>query len=607
MPYSVENPPAATKGLPTHAQEIFIAAFNSAFKQYEGDEAKSNATAWAAVKTKFEKKGEDWVARESLAKPKEKVVAKGVDVVEISCPKCDGERFEPDGQHLKCAKCGTLVESKLQPLYSEIIQEVGRRNAAADSIRVKKIVELCQELLSSEADEVKTSEAVKEAESVLTWLKEQAVVKVEDGIQYPAEAFAYAPDDVTEWKLRLWEGLKVSKSQLGYAAASLSPGGLRGKRVEISESALPAVKRNIRAGYRSLGVPDDEIPKWVKETESRTLLTGYVPLTEAKLNKGTANITVIKAGFNASKDRFYPLDTLIRDHKVFEGLKMYADHPSNFDESNRPERSIRDWVGTLKNVRMEKNNVVGEAIIVEPWMQEKLATLRDKGMLGEMGVSINAVGSATTATIDGNKTNYIEKIARGRSVDFVTEAGAGGLVEIYEAERDIDVDFITLTTLQERRPELVKEIETAVKNTFILEVKRKMELETQVKELQESNAVLTAERDELKASKETAEKAKLIAETKAAIDEAVGKAELPAPAKTRILERFKDAVNSDGLAEAIKAETDYIAAITEAGKVKGMGGGKPDPEANQKSMRESWKRMHPEYTDAQLDVVMRGR
>ena len=552
MPYTVSSPPEAVKGLPEHAIAIFVAAFNAAFDEYNGDEGKSMATAWAAVKTKYQKNDTgDWVAKES------KVI-------------------------------------------SDIIHEASKRGKVNDP-KVQKVVLLTT---PSEADLV-------EADSVLTWLKLQEEVKTEDGIEFPASAFAYVPDTEapSTWKLRLWEGTdkKITRKQLGAAAAALSPGGFRGQRVQIPAEDLPAVKRKIRAAYRSLDVPDEEIPRWVQESTSRTLLAGYIPLTEAKYDKGMANITVIKAGFNSSKDRYYPLDTLVRDHKVFEGLKMYADHPSEFDESNRPERSIRDWVATLKNVHMEKDNVVGEAVIVEPWMQEKLATLRDKGMLGDMGISINAVGAATEATIEGQKTNYIERIARGRSVDFVTEAGAGGLVEMYEAERDVDVDFITLTTLKERRPDLVKEIETTIKNTLFKEAKNKMELENQVKELQESNATLTTEITNLKTEKETAEKAKLLAETKATVEAAVAKAVLPDLAKTRILERFKDAVNAEGLEEAIKAEQDYIAAITESGKVKGMGGGKVDPEVDQKAMKESWKRMHPEYTDTQLEVVMRGR
>lgn len=53
MPYAKDNLPDAVKRLPPHAQEIWLSAFNSAYEQYHGDEEKCNATAWAAVKTKY--------------------------------------------------------------------------------------------------------------------------------------------------------------------------------------------------------------------------------------------------------------------------------------------------------------------------------------------------------------------------------------------------------------------------------------------------------------------------------------------------------------------------------------------------------------------------
>ena len=62
--YSPDQPPDQIKGLPKHAQEIWIAAFNSAYEQYE-DEGKAAATAWAAVKTKYKQdKDGTWVALE---------------------------------------------------------------------------------------------------------------------------------------------------------------------------------------------------------------------------------------------------------------------------------------------------------------------------------------------------------------------------------------------------------------------------------------------------------------------------------------------------------------------------------------------------------------
>lgn len=53
MPYTIDKPPEQIKGLPHHAAEIWIAAFNAAIVEYD-DEGKAAATAWAAVKTKYE-------------------------------------------------------------------------------------------------------------------------------------------------------------------------------------------------------------------------------------------------------------------------------------------------------------------------------------------------------------------------------------------------------------------------------------------------------------------------------------------------------------------------------------------------------------------------
>lgn len=62
MPYTKKNMPENIKKIPSKAQDIFIAAFNSAFKQYNGDEEKSNAIAWAAVKKQFKKdKMGNWI------------------------------------------------------------------------------------------------------------------------------------------------------------------------------------------------------------------------------------------------------------------------------------------------------------------------------------------------------------------------------------------------------------------------------------------------------------------------------------------------------------------------------------------------------------------
>ena len=642
MPYSIDNPPDKIKDMPKHAQEIFISAFNNALKQYDGDEERANKVAYAAVKNEYKQdKDGNWIAKESEVSMKTKesmsdddkrnllqsalemkfpssdrVVPSGSWIVDIFDTEIvyrkDGIDYkasyviDPEGnvtfgEPTKVKRQTTYVAiESLQNAYAEILQEVGRRNASLDLARIKKIRELCEELLNDdEPEEKKTKEALKEAKSVLKWLQEQKAMKTEDDVKFPAEAFAYVPDieKPSGWKLRLWEDpeKKITRKELGIAAAALSPGGFKGQKVEIPKEALSAVKRKIRAAYRSLGVEDEDIPRWVQESTIRSLFANYIPLTEADIgSKGIAKIVVIQPGWgNPVDNHYYPAETLSRDYPVFEGAKMYADHQTEEEEKERPEGSIREWVASLKNVRFEEGvGIVGDAVIIEPWLQQKLAVLRDQKLLSEMGISIRAAGVGTKGKIDGKDANVVERITRVRSVDFVTEAGAGGGVLLYETEREFDIDVITLNVLRERRPDLVKSIESEVKETMLKEVKKAMEAEERIQELEGQVETLTTENTDLKNKNSEAEKAQRIAEAKSIIDEAIGKSELPDAAKERLVERFKDAESADGVEDAIKAEKEYLDKLAEGGKVKGLGPTDPDPQKSKEALKESFKAMY---------------
>jgi cation transport regulator len=71
MPYdNLKDLPGSVKSvLPTHAQEIYRAAFNNAWDEYkdpkerQGDasrETVAHKVAWAAVKQKYKKDGDRW-------------------------------------------------------------------------------------------------------------------------------------------------------------------------------------------------------------------------------------------------------------------------------------------------------------------------------------------------------------------------------------------------------------------------------------------------------------------------------------------------------------------------------------------------------------------
>lgn len=180
--------------------------------------------------------------------------------------------------------------------------------------------------------------------------------------------------------------------------------------------------------------------------------------------KGVLTVRVIESGFNRSRERYYPADTLRRDYRVFEGVKMFADHQTDAEASQRPEGSVHGWVATLNKVwtanEGNKTVILGEAVVIDPAFKAKLEALSRAGQLSKMGVSIRAVGEASTQEIEGYRTKVIESFLAARSVDFVTYAGAGGRVEAIESSTDpvilAGVDDSGLEDTDDRRRRIVE-------------------------------------------------------------------------------------------------------------------------------------------------------
>lgn len=74
MPYDKvgDLPESVKENLPRKAQEIFMKAYNNAWKQYKNPEDRrgdasreevSNKVAWSAVKKEYKKEGSNWVKK----------------------------------------------------------------------------------------------------------------------------------------------------------------------------------------------------------------------------------------------------------------------------------------------------------------------------------------------------------------------------------------------------------------------------------------------------------------------------------------------------------------------------------------------------------------
>lgn len=256
--------------------------------------------------------------------------------------------------------------------------------------------------------------------------------------------------------------------------------------------------------------------------------------------KGELTITVIQPGFNASKARYYPEDTLRRDHKIFEGAKMFLDHPTPTEEKARPEGSLRNLVGQIKTIWAETDGRIrAKCALFDESFRSTLRNMNSHGLLGSMGVSIRAAGEAREAVIQGIKTNLIERLSRSRSVDFVTFPGAGGHAEVMESdqyEEDTSMELADLT-------------------------KQLTEANAKLAQTQAVIEAVLKENKELKTKVEESEKVAKVAKAKAEIDGKLSESELPEMAKKRIAARFEGAEASTGIVEAIAEEKAYLAEI----------------------------------------------
>lgn len=98
----------------------------------------------------------------------------------------------------------------------------------------------------------------------------QKQYKRENGLDFPAEDYAYVPDPKrpATWKVRLTEAPgRITVQQLVMAAKSLRPGE---KAAQIPLKARTAVKRRIRQEFRKKGIAEEKIPMVVRKSFSVT-------------------------------------------------------------------------------------------------------------------------------------------------------------------------------------------------------------------------------------------------------------------------------------------------------------------------------------------------
>lgn len=175
------------------------------------------------------------------------------------------------------------------------------------------------------------------------------------------------------------------------------------------------------------------------------MVTTEVRLSESVAGAGTSQVgkrwrAKIIAADTWGSSAYYPAEVLERDgSRVFtSGLKMFQNHPKESDEYERPERSVEDMVGKLITEAVyEADNPEGPGLYADVEFYDSfLSSINEKHQ--DVGLSVRAQGLTEDGEMDGRFGPILVGLLAAKSVDVVTQAGAGGkLTSILESDRDL--------------------------------------------------------------------------------------------------------------------------------------------------------------------------
>lgn len=208
-------------------------------------------------------------------------------------------------------------------------------------------------------------------------------------------------------------------------------------------------------------------------TPSKKVKESAIRITATRLKEAAApakdglptkfRVVLIEEGLGNRNDAYYyTREALESGVKVFNGLKIYVDHPTAEEEDVRPERTTRDAIGHYENLAVEVGFggqaqlcadldvlQVPDTKLQRAQLVRAIENAKKFPDIPFVGLSINAAGPSQESPIDevistapqGAKQKLLDaqgegietvkvvsQINRAVSCDLVTEAGAGGKV-----------------------------------------------------------------------------------------------------------------------------------------------------------------------------------
>jgi len=265
-----------------------------------------------------------------------------------------------------------------------------------------------------------------------------------------------------------------------------------------------------------------------------------VAFREAKVNGNLiANVKLL--GKLSKNKRIYSDAALNDAARLYAGARFYLDHPTDRELRDRKgTRSVHDLAGRIVNPRRVGDEVRGDIQLLDRGDLTKLVTSIAEQMPDIAGMSHRAQGRIKR---DGEQ-DIVEGIDEVAAVELVADpATTNGLFESLTHDDDteeVDMKELTIEKLRNERPDLVEQIETAVKEGS--------EIET-----------LREENKDLKAKVEKLELVESEREREAEIDEKLKAADLPDRLVTDLFRAQLREAKDDEAIDALIAERKEIA------------------------------------------------
>jgi len=265
---------------------------------------------------------------------------------------------------------------------------------------------------------------------------------------------------------------------------------------------------------------------------------------------------LIEAGMSVNRRRYRP-EVLRPRVSLFDGVRVFIDHPTPTDEKERPERSTRDIVGWISGPAWdesvgEQGAVIGSLHLLESNpMSNLVREAYERGKPDLYTLSIYGKGEQRLVRENGQVFQDVQSISKISSVDLVTEGAAGGrLVELMasireEEERNM-LESLSVDEILEVRPDLAEMLRGKSNGG------------------EETEAPSNEELDRVQAELASLKEAMAVSRCEAKLHSRLAEASLPDAMKDSIRSRFSGRTFEDGeLSEAIVAATKLLEDISD--------------------------------------------